>query len=87
MIFAKRKAEEVAEALAQKSGIDQPTVAPATGYQQKGRQGKAPLMTWHDPAVVQQLKMLAAEKGKTQQKLMAEALNMLFAKYGKGQIA
>ena len=81
------KPKKLQQALAQKSGIDQPPAVPATGYQQKGRQGKAPLMTWHDPAVVQQLKMLAAEKGKTQQSFIAEALNMLFAKYGKGQIA
>jgi hypothetical protein len=44
-------------------------------------------MTWHDPAVRQQLKLLGAETDKTEQKLMQEALNLVFAKYGKPQIA
>jgi hypothetical protein len=44
-------------------------------------------MTWHDPAVRQQLKLLAVETDKTEQKLMQEALNLLFAKHGKPQIA
>ena len=51
------------------------------------RTGRVGILTYHDPAVAQQLKMLSAEKGIKQQQLMAEALNMLFAKYGKGQIA
>lgn len=54
---------------------------------QKSRVGKAGLLTQHDPAVIQQLKALAVEEGTTQQKLVAQALNMLFAKYGKAQIA
>jgi hypothetical protein len=44
-------------------------------------------MTWHDPAVRQQLKLLAVETDKTEQKLMQEALNLLLAKHGKPQIA
>jgi hypothetical protein len=46
-----------------------------------------PIMTWHDPAVRQQLKLLAVETDKTEQKLMQEALNLLLAKHGKPQIA
>jgi hypothetical protein len=75
--------EEVAERLAQKSGITKP----ANGRAKRGRANLKPIMTWHDPAVRQQLKLLAAETDKTEQKLMQEALNLLFAKYGKPQIA
>ena len=39
------------------------------------------------PEVMRQLKMLAVERDTTQQKLWAEALNDLFAKYGKPPIA
>jgi hypothetical protein len=31
--------------------------------------------------------MMAAEQDKEQKELIAEALNLLFARYGKGQIA
>jgi hypothetical protein len=40
-----------------------------------------------DKAVVKQLRLLAAETEKEQKALLAEALNLLFARYGKGQIA
>jgi hypothetical protein len=51
------------------------------------RRQKKALTSWHDPAVLRQMKAIAYEKDKTQQELAAEALNLLFAKYGKGQIA
>jgi hypothetical protein len=44
-------------------------------------------MFWGDPAIRRQLKMLAAETGRTQQHLLAEALNLLFAQHGKPPIA
>jgi hypothetical protein len=75
--------DEVAERLAQKSGI----AKPANSRAKRGRANLKPIMTWHDPAVRQQLKLLGAETDKTEQKLMQEALNLLFAKYGKPQIA
>jgi antitoxin-like ribbon-helix-helix protein len=75
--------DEVAERLAQKSGI----AKPANGRAKRGRADLKPIMSWHDPAVRQQLKILAAETDKTEQKLMQEALNLLFAKYSKPQIA
>jgi hypothetical protein len=76
--------DEVAERLAQKSGV-----APkaANGRAKRGRENLKPIMTWHDPAVRQQLKLLAVEMDMTEQKLMQEALNLLFAKHGKPQIA
>jgi hypothetical protein len=39
------------------------------------------------PAVKKQLKIMAAEGDTTIQRLLAEALNDLFAKYGKPEIA
>ena len=45
------------------------------------------LTSHHDPAVIQQLKELALEKRMTQQKLLEEALNLLFVKHGRPDIA
>lgn len=56
-------------------------------YVPKSRQGKKALLTHHDPAVLSQLKGLALERDTTQQKLIAEAVNLLFVKYGKPPIA
>jgi antitoxin-like ribbon-helix-helix protein len=75
--------DEVAERLAQKAGI----AKPVKGRTKRGREHLKPIMSWHDPAVRQQLKLLAVESDKTEQKLMQEALNLLFAKHGKPQIA
>jgi hypothetical protein len=38
------------------------------------------------PAVLQQLRMIAAEEGTTNQALLAEALDLLFLKKGKARI-
>ena len=78
-----RNPDEIAERLAQKSGV----AKPANGPVKRGRGGKVSIMSWHDPAVRQQLKILAAETDKTEQRLMQEALNLLFQKYGKPPIA
>ena len=51
------------------------------------RQGRRGLTSHHDPAVIQQLKQLALERRTTQQKLLEEALNLLFLKYGRPDIA
>lgn len=54
---------------------------------QPSREGTAPI-TGHFPEDVRaQLKILAVEQRKTMHSLMAEALNDLFAKYGKPEIA
>ncbi|WP_440216446.1 ribbon-helix-helix domain-containing protein [Chromobacterium piscinae] len=42
---------------------------------------------YFDPAVRKQLAMLAVEHDTDQVKLMAEALNLLFEKYGRSPIA
>ena len=65
---------------------DVATGAPAHG-QAPSRQGTRPI-TGHFPKNVRdQLKMLAIERDKTVQGLLAEALNDLFAKYSKAEIA
>lgn len=60
---------------------------PAGAYVPKSRQGKKALLTHFDPAVLHQLKQLALEQDTTQQKLMSEAMNLLFVKYGKPPLA
>jgi hypothetical protein len=54
------------------------------------RQNRAdlvPVPFWTTPEARRQLRLLAAEEDTTQQKLIAEALNMLFEKRGRGLIA
>ncbi len=51
------------------------------------RVNKSNLTGYFPQAVKQQLKILAAEQNSTIQRLMAEALNDVFAKYGKPEIA
>ena len=53
----------------------------------KSRQGKVGILTYHAPEVAKQLKLLAAESGRTQGELVAEGLNAVFGKYGKPPIA
>lgn len=51
------------------------------------RRDKKAFTTWHDPAVIKQIKAIAYEEEKTNQELAIEAFNLLFAKYKKAQIA
>ena len=51
------------------------------------RIGRVQFSSYQAPEAVRQLKILAAEQGSTIQALTAEALNMLFAKYGKPTVA
>jgi hypothetical protein len=44
-------------------------------------------LSYHDPAVIAQLKELAIAEDTSQQKLLAEALNLVFTKYGRPAIA
>ncbi len=61
--------------------------AQESAYQPPSRNGTAPI-TGHFPKQVRdQLKILAIEQDSTLYKLMAEAYNDLFAKYGKPEIA
>jgi hypothetical protein len=51
------------------------------------RQNRKALTTWQDAIALKQLKVIADEQGISQQKAIAEALNLLFAKHGKPAIA
>ena len=61
--------------------------AAAPSRRTPSREGQILVGGFFAPEVHRQLKVLAAESGVTQQGLIAEALNMLFAKHGKPQIA
>ena len=56
----------------------------ATG--QTARKGQVTLVTYTDPAVKKQLKLIALEKDTTQAELFREAINDLFRKNGKPPI-
>lgn len=62
-------------------------VAPKHKSQEEARRDQKQITTWHDKAVKAQLRQIAAEQDTTMQRLMAEAINMVFTKYGKGPIA
>jgi hypothetical protein len=51
------------------------------------RKGKVAISAYFDPAVRQQLAILAVKQNKSQAALMAEALNLMFEKYGEPTIA
>lgn len=61
-----------------------PATAPANT--QPSRVGTKPITAHFPPEVRDQLKILAVEQGSTMQKMIAEAYNDLFAKYGKPEI-
>lgn len=79
----KQSASVIPDMLQQASGIAKVKAA-------KPRRAVKDLEGLHvrlDPAVVRQLRILCAESGKTQTESVSEALNLLFARYGKPQIA
>ena len=51
------------------------------------RRGKVAISGYFDPAVRKQLAILAVKEDKSQAALMADALNMLFERYGEPPIA
>jgi hypothetical protein len=51
------------------------------------RQGRKAITSWQEEAAIRQLKTIALEQGWTQQRALAEALNLLFAKLDKPTIA
>jgi hypothetical protein len=63
------------------------STAATTPHFRPGRVGKSNVMGYFPPAVKNQLRILAADRDTTIQDLLAEALNDLFAKRGKPEIA
>jgi hypothetical protein len=60
---------------------------PTQGIQQPSRKGKVAITHWVDPAVRKQLARLSIDLDSSQAALVAEALNLLFEKYGQPPIA
>ena len=88
-----KKKSTLADALLQHSDhVDQQEKAPtkqstAHSYMAPIRRGKKAVTGWFEPDVVRQLKLLGIEQNMTIQDMMKEALNDLFSKYNKAQIA
>jgi antitoxin-like ribbon-helix-helix protein len=61
--------------------------SPELPHPRPGRAGKSNVTGYFPRAVKKQLRLLSAEHDKTIQRLLGEALNDLFAKYGKPEIA
>lgn len=59
----------------------------ATPNVQPNRKGKKAVAGYFDPVVSRQLKLIALEKDRDLQDVLAEAFNDLFEKYGKATIA
>jgi Antitoxin-like ribbon-helix-helix len=81
---------DLSEALASAGGGTRRRVAappPQPEVSQPGRAGTKPITAHFPPEVRDQLKILAVEQRTTMHKLIAEAYNDLFAKYGKPEIA
>ena len=57
------------------------------GAEKRTRFDKKGLLTYHSPTVIKQLKRIAIDQDSSQQRLMEEALNMLFVKYQTSPIA
>ena len=66
---------------------EQPIAPPVIVKQQRSREGTVPITVMQHEEVRAQLKMLAIEQRETIENLVAQALNSLFAKYGKPEIA
>jgi hypothetical protein len=79
----------ITERLAELGGVKKApktldTTPPPKRY---ARDGKAGWNTYHDPAVIAQIKLVCIEQNMSQQDFARQAINMMFARYGKGQIA
>lgn len=79
------KAHSISAAHTTETAADRP-ISPKK-FDQANRRGKVVISGYFDPAVRKQLAVLAIEQDATQAGLMAEALNLLFEKYGRSPIA
>ncbi|MYJ95519.1 MAG: hypothetical protein F4053_08045 [Proteobacteria bacterium] len=68
--------------------VAQSVATKAAKKNEQPRRAGTKAVTGHYPPVVRyQLKLLAAEQGRTMEDMLAEGLNLLFASYGKSEIA
>lgn len=65
----------------------EPTPSAAKSASQPSRAGTKAVTGHYPPQVRYQLKLLAAEQGRTMEDMLAEGLNLLFAAYNKPEIA
>ena len=70
------------EQIEEAAGIVEPKGAAA-----RTRVDKKGLLTYHSSTVIKQLKRIAIDQDSSQQRLVEEALNMLFVKYQASPIA
>jgi hypothetical protein len=67
--------------------VPQASPRPAAGAKPPSRLSTVAVTGYYPQPVRAQLKILAAEQGRSMESMIAEALNDLFAKYGKPEIA
>jgi hypothetical protein len=60
---------------------------PGKAYVPPSRKNRKSITTWQDETALKELRDLSHERGRSQQELIAEALNLLFAKHGKRTVA
>jgi hypothetical protein len=85
-----KKAGLIQRALESVSGKPPPSIKmrDGAGYPiPAARRGKKAIMGWFDPAVGEQLREISYEERVSQQALLREALNLMFKKHGKAEIA
>lgn len=75
------------ETAGSKRGTPPAEPEPATPKTRPGRAGVVMIGGHFPPAVRKQLHQIALDHDTTAQRLLGEALNMLFARYGKPEIA
>ena len=56
-------------------------------YVPPSRKNRKSFTTWQDETALKELRAISHETGKSQQMLIAEALNLLLTKYGKRTVA
>lgn len=67
--------------------VTEPALTASLGVQAPSRRGKVVISGYFDPAVRQQLAILAIKQERSQAAMIAEALNLLFERYGEAPIA
>ena len=72
--------------LSEPAAVEAPQL-PARSTAAPSRTGKVVISAYFDPAVRQQLAILAIKQERSQAALMADALNLLFEKHGEPTIA
>ncbi len=82
-----KKGGILSQALGSLAGKPQPSIKIGGPALPVARRGKIAIMGWFDPAVRKLLREISYENGISQQDLIREALNMMFRKYGKAEIA